>query len=369
MQFRISKDEFLGALYLAQGIVDRKITLPVLAHILITAEPRQVTILASDQEMSLRRKCGATGVKKGAATANARVLYEIVRSLDEGEIEIRSGEPHGLEVQQGRSRFRIHGVDPAEFPLSEGPDGPSKSVIPIDAEILRRSLELTLLAASTDEVRFALYGVCVERRDNMLRFVASDGHRLSMVSRAVKGVRPDKRVLIPRKAVAEMLKVLDAASGEVQIGFSDRRVTLTVGDVELSTGTIKEEFPSYESVLREDSPLVMTVPAGRWAKALRRVAIVAEERSNGVRMELSEGKLDLFAANREVGEAGEQIDVDYSGQPFKVAFNAKYFLEILHLLPGDAPVELGMLDHETAALMRTSAEPDLLYVVMPMRLD
>ncbi|GBD24816.1 DNA polymerase III subunit beta [bacterium HR30] len=370
MECRMTKDDLLGALYLAQGIVDRRVTLPVLAHVLIQVGNRDATILATDQEIGLRRRCGAAVTKRGAATANARVLYEIIRSLSDGEIELRSDERHHLEVKQGKSQFRIVGIEPSEFPAMPAvPDVKSKAQLSVDAEVLRRMLELTLFAASSDEARPALCGVCFERRDGLLHVVASDGHRLSLVSRALKGVRPEPGVILPRKAVTEMMKVLDGLSGEVQLTFGSGVVFLTAGDVELAMRTVQADFPSYEAVIPRETAHLLTIANGPWSQALRRVAVLAAEQTHPVRLTFDAGKVELSARNPELGEAHEEVEANYSGETFTIGFNARYLLDVLSLFPGDSTVEVGLQDDESPTVFRVPEEPEFLYVLMPMRLS
>lgn len=368
MEFRIEKDELLGALYLAQGIVDRKVTLPVLAHVLIDVGTREATLMATDQEIGLRRKCTIAGGKKGSITANARVFYEIVRSLNDGEVELHGVDRHQLEIRQGRSRFRILGVDPNEFPAMPSAPEPGKSSVAIDAEVLRRMFELTVFAASADEARPALCGVFIERRDGVLNFVATDGHRLSVVTRPIKGLRPEAGVILARKAVTEMLKVLDAASGEVRLSFAPGIVFLTAGDVELAMRTVQAEFPSYDAVIRRESPRILTVGAGLWGQALRRVSVVASERTHGVKLSLTVNKLEVSSANPDVGEASEEIEAEYKGEAFSVGFNARYLLDVVQLVPTDATIEAGFKDEQSPAVFSVPDEPEFLYVVMPMRM-
>lgn len=370
MNCRLTKDDLLGALYLAQGIVDRRVTLPVLAHVLIQVGNRDATVLATDQEIGLRRRCDAVVAKRGAATANARVLYEIVRSLADGEIELSTDERHQLEVKQGKSQFRILGIDPEEFPAMPGsPEAKGKAVIAIDAEALRRMLELTLIAASTDEARPALCGVCFERRDGTLNVVASDGHRLSLVTRPLKGVRPDSGVILSRKAVTEMMKVLDGASGEVQLTFGSGVVFLTAGDVELAMRTVQADFPSYEAVIPRASTNLVTIENGPWVQALRRVSVLAVEQTHPVRLTFGPGIVELSARNPDLGEAREEVEANFSGASFTIGFNARYLLDVLTLFTADSAIEVGMEDNESPTVFRVPEEPDFLYVLMPMRLN
>ncbi|MCX8073723.1 MAG: DNA polymerase III subunit beta [Candidatus Binatia bacterium] len=370
MECHISKDELLGALYLAQGIADRRVTLPVLTHVLINVGSREVTVLATDQEIGLRRTCDASVAKRGAVTANARVLYEIVRSLSEGDIELRAGERHQLELKQGKSQFRILGIDPQEFPaMPAAAETKSKGQFAIDAEVLRRMLELTLFAASSDEARPALCGVYLERRDGALNFVATDGHRLSLVTRTLKGMRPDTGVILSRKAVGEMIKVLDAASGEVQLTFGTGIVFLTAGNVELAMRTVQAEFPSYSAVIPSESPRHVAINNAPWSQALRRVAVLAVEQTHPVRLTFETGRVELSTRNPDMGEAREEVEAAYTGDPFTIGFNARYLLDVLNLFPGDSVVEVGLEDDESPTVFRIPEEPDFLYVLMPMRLN
>ncbi len=370
MEFTITRDELLQGLYLTQGIVERRTTIPILANVLIESDGEGVAIAATDQEVGVRRRCTAKVKKKGALTASARKLYEIVRECPDGAIVLRSLENNWIEISADRSRFKIVGLDPKEFPAMPSPGQErDRQTIAVSSEVLREMIGRTAFAVSADDTRLNLSGIFFERPEaGKLRMVATDGHRLSLITRAVDGGTPGGGIIIPRKGVAEISKVIETGDEPVTVSIQNGVVHATRGQVELSMRLVEGEFPDYNQVIPQKSERRMGVGVDALLAALRRVSIVSSERTRGVKLQIDAGKLEISSINPDVGEASEELAVDYAAESLSIGFNAKYIMDILGVLPESSQVEVGFNDEVSPGVIRCPTDPDFLYVVMPMRL-
>jgi len=368
MEFTIERNELLAGLYLTQGIVDRRTTIPILGNVLIRAAGDGVVVAATDQEIAIRRQCTATVKRKGALTAGARKLYEMVREIPEGPVAIREQDNHWIEVSAGKSRFRLVGLDAREFPAM--PDPPSgEAPLRIPGDTLNEMIEYTIFAVSADETRVNLNGIHVERDGTeRLRMVATDGHRLAMVTRAIEQVALPRPLTIPRKAVMELRKILESGDEVVEFSVDGGVAHARRGRVAMSMRLIEGEFPDYHQVVPARSERIASVDAASLFAALRRVSIVSSERSRGVKLQLDGQKLELTTINPDVGEAAEELDVEYDGEPVSIGFNARYLLDVLSVLPSEKRIEMGFNDEVSPGLIRSAGDADYCYIVMPMRL-
>jgi DNA polymerase-3 subunit beta len=370
MEFTIERDELLQGLYLTQGIVERRTTIPILANVLLESVADGVVIAATDQEVGVRRRCEAKVKKKGALTTGARKLYEIVRECVEGTLAIHSLDNNWIEVSSGKSRFKIVGLDPKEFPAMPSAEaGKDQQAITVQAALLREMLERTVFAVSVDETRLNLSGILLELPEaGKLRAVATDGHRLSMITRGVEGATPGNGCIIPRKGVLEIAKVIEAGEEPVTITLQGGVAHAARGPVELAMRLIEGEFPDYRQVVPQKSERRMVAGAEPFLAALRRVSIVSSERTRGVKLQMDPGRMEVSSINPDLGEASEEMSVDYDGVPFSIGFNAKYLMDVLAVLPAASRVEVGFNDEVSPGIIRCEGDPEYLYVVMPMRL-
>lgn len=369
MEFTIGRSELLAGLYLTQGIVERRTTIPILGNVLISTAGDGILLAATDQEISIRRQCTATVKRKGTLTAAARKLYEMVREIPEGDVRIRQQDNNWIEVSAGKSRFRLVGLDPREFPAM--PDAPAGegSAVRISGEMLNEMIEYTIFAVSGDETRVNLNGIHIERAEgNRLRMVATDGHRLAMITRPVDRVDIDKPVTIPRKAVMELRKVLESGDEPVEIDIQNGVAHARRGRVEMSMRLVEGEFPDYHQVVPAKSERIASLEASQLHAALRRVSVVSSERTRGVKLQLDGPRLELTTINPDVGEAAEELDIEYDGEPVSVGFNSRYLMDVLAVLPADKRVEIGLNDEVSPGVIRTAGDADYCYIVMPMRL-
>jgi len=371
MEFTIDRDELIQGLYLTQGIVERRTTIPILANVMVESSGDGVSMSATDQEVGVRRRCEAKVKKKGALTASARKLYEIVRECPVGSIVVRSLENTWIELASGKSRFKIVGLDPKEFPAmpTASRDRDDQQTVTVPVVMLREMIQRTLFAVSSDETRMNLSGIFFERPEpTKLRIVATDGHRLSMITRAVDAGTSASGVIIPRKGVAEISKVIEQGDDAVQIALQGGVAHASRGLVELSMRLVEGEFPDYKQVVPQKSKSRLRVGVEPLLAALRRVSIVSSERTRGVKLQMNASVLEVSSINPDIGEATDEIAVEYDGEPMSIGFNAKYLMDLLGVLAESSQVEIGFNDEVSPGVIRCEGDQDFLYVVMPMRL-
>jgi len=371
MELSVEREELVRGLHLVQGVVERRTTLPILANVLLEPGPDGLALTATDMEVGLRNVVPARVKKKGSVTVNARKLYEIIREMNAQEVTLREAQPGWVEVLGGRSRFKVVSLDAKDFPvLPLGAEASHGIALNIASRTLREMVDKTLFAVSTDETRFNLSGVFMcTAEDGALRMVATDGHRLAMVDRRIPGAKLERGVIMPRKGLVEARKLLDASpDAEVALTVSTKAVGMTLAAVSFFMRLVEGEFPDYRQVVPGASRVRARANRDDLLAAIRRVSLLASERSGGVRLQLKKGGLEISASNPDQGEASEDIEVSYEGDALGVGFNARYLVDVLNAhVEGDV-MELGLTDEVGPGVLRGSQDPDYTYVVMPMRL-
>jgi DNA polymerase-3 subunit beta len=368
MQIRARRKEFLETLYWTQSIVERRHTMPILANVLIETEKGEIRVTATDLEVGVRGRWRGEILKDGAITLNAKKVYEIVREAPEETLELRRLENDWVEVRSGKSVFKIVGMDAREFP--QFPVFPAEQLIPVPAQVLREMIERTLFAVSTDETRHNLNGVYVEEREaGKLCMVATDGHRLAFIERSIGAVGLQKGVILPRKGLAELKKILEETNeGLVSVGIKENMALVVREPVELFMRLIDADFPDYTKVIPKDNPYEVRLAPPGFLQALRRVSILSNERYKGIKLEVKEGKMTVSATNPDLGEAVEELEIEYQGPGLALGFNARYLIEVLGVLGDDSDIEVQFKDELSPGLLRKEGDSDYLYVIMPMRL-
>lgn len=370
MEFTIDRDQILHALHLTQGIVERRTTIPILANVLFESAGDGVVVSATDQEVGVRVAGAARIVSAGALTTAARKLFEIVRECPPGPISIGSLENNWISITAGRSRFRIVGLDPREFPAMPDPGADEDAVtIRMPVGVFRELVDRTIFSVSLDDTRINLSGIYLEVPEaGHVRATATDGHRLSMITRAVEGVSRGAGVILPRKGVHEILKVIEGSDGDVEVTLQGGVAHTKHGNVELSMRLVEGEFPDYHQVVPKNSPRIMTIGIGDFLSGIRRVTVVSSDRSPGVKMTIEPGRLELSSTSADFGEATEEVAVEFDSEKLTIGFNARYLIEVLSVLPGDSQIEMCFNDDLSPGVIRTVGDADFLHVVMPMRL-
>lgn len=372
MKFSISKSELQKGLARIQSIVEKRSTMPILAHVLIDAPSADKPILelaATDLEVGTRAFYSASIEVPGSITVSAKKLFEIVRELPDASISIQTTPNAYLEISCERAQFTLAGTSAEEYPTL--PAFSSKTHSTISAILLLEMIEQTLYAASADETRYNLNGVYLEQLPDSgkTRMVATDGHRLAIIDRLLD-IDPkmlENGVIIPRKGVTELKRLLDEDdTDELELSFEGNSGLATKGDITLLMRLIEGEFPNYRQVIPKETKLHFVLAVEPFSRALRRVALLSAERSRAIKLELSEQKLSLSSNNPDLGDAREDLDIDYSGEPLSVAFNARYLIDALAPIRAKE-VRISFRDAISPAQINPTDDEDALAVVMPMR--
>jgi DNA polymerase-3 subunit beta len=368
MEIRAKREEFLSALYWTQSTVERRNTMPILANVLVETHANRVRLTATDLEVGVRASLDGEIITAGRVTVDARKLYEIVRELSEETLELQRLDNDRVEIRSGKSVFKMVGLDAEEFPAFAKTSEETRKECP--ADVLKEMIDKTIFSVSTDETRSNLNGALLHELDQTrVRMVTTDGHRLSLVEREIGPLGVDKGVIIPRKGLAELRKLLeDSGEDSVSIGFADNMFFVWKGDVEMSIRLIDGDFPDYDKVIPSDNTSEANVAQHTLFRALRRVSLLSSDRYRGVRIEFKGGSMAITANNPDLGEAAEELEVDYQGARLAIGYNAQYLLDILGVLDQQDQVGLALKDDQSPTVVKRTGDDKLLYVVMPMRI-
>ncbi len=376
MELKIATTELAKALGRSQGIVEKKSTMPILSHVLLEAKKGQLVVSATDLDLAVssEHEEGCEILKEGALAVSARHLYEIVRAMPEQQITLKKAHNNYLELKSGPSEFRIVGLPAEDFPAL-----PRFEKVPfadVDAADLLDMIQRTSFAVSSDETRYNLNGVFFEPAPDLLRLVATDGHRLSLVERKTTSTFGLKKgVILPKKGLQELRKLLSEAaeSGEAKpetkLGFVENSAIVHQKGVILSMRLIEGLFPDYRQVIPKAGEKVVKVGRERLEQTLRRISLLSTDKAHAVKLELSKDVLRVLSQNPDLGEGKEEVPVEYGGDALKIGFNARYILDVLAVMQSkDVAFELA--DDLSPGVLRGTDEVDQGFtaVVMPMRI-
>jgi DNA polymerase III subunit beta len=370
MKLTIERAALLAALGHMQGVVERRNTIPILSNVLIEASGERCTLTATDLDIAVVESVPAKVGKAGATTAPAHTLHDIVRKLPEGaDVEIASLPEQRLSLRAGRSNFQLACLPKEDFPAMTAGDFPHRFTLP--AEALRRLIDKTRFAISVEETRYYLNGVYLHAAKSdgkrVLRAVATDGHRLARVEAPLpEGAADMPGVIVPRKAVAELRKLLDTASGTVEVTLSPTRIRVACDDVVLVSKLIDGTFPDYERVVPTRNDKRLEVDGKTLKAAVDRVSTIASDKSRAIKLAVAKDRLTLSATSPEHGSASEEIAVAYDAAPMEIGFNSRYLLDIADQIDGDNAC-FNLADAASPILVRDSSDDSASYVLMPMR--
>ncbi len=371
MNVTVDRESLVRALARAQGVVDKRHALAMLTNVLLEADERSLSIVATDLEVSLRQTTVAKVKKAGRVATSARTLFEVVRESSAEEITLKALENQWLEVVYGKSKFKLTGVDPDEHPgMPQTPaNGAKAGSIEIASNDLAEMVRKTVFAVSIDDTRSNLSGVFLTKgaKKSTLRMVATDGHRLAVIDRPVGGAGLPDGSILPRKGLAELGKILSESTDKVTLAVAGSECVATVGDSVLSMRLVEGKFPDYQKVIPEESTRIVRVQRDALLQPLKRVSIMSSERARSVRLCADHDRLEVSASNPDMGEATEEVPVDYRGEKLEVGFNAKYLIDVLNVLPEGSDIELGLSDELSPGVVR-SGDAGYTYVVMPLRI-
>src|SRR4026207_1251862 len=370
MQFVVSKQNLQKELGFVQGVVEKKNTIPVLSNILIeSVGENTIRFTGTDLDVTIRCDMDAEDISTpGSICVQARKLFEIARLLPDAPVTFKKEDNDWVTVTCDKSRFKMGGVAKEAFPeVPSSKSAPTK----ISAAVIKVFVDRTIFAITQEESRYTLSGAKFILDEAGARMVTTDGHRLAYVEKkdiARNGARETIDTLIPRKTLAELTKLTAGFDEEISLGMDENHIYFQIGPRLLISRMLYGQFPNYEMVMPKNNDKSVEFNSSLLNHAIRRVALMADERSHAIRFRLEPNQLVISSQNAEEGEANETIQTDYAGEPTDIGFNAQYLQEFLNVV-GDAKVTFEFKDGNSQAQLKPSenGDYDYKYVVMPMR--
>lgn len=375
MKLSIDRADLLRSLSHVQSVVERRNTIPILSNVLLKAQDGALSLSTTDMDLEILETVAAKAGTPGAITAPAHTLYDIVRKLPDGaaiEIDAPANDAGGvtsLTVKSGRSTFRLGCLPTEDFPAIGAGDLSVTFTLP--AADLRTLIDRTRFAISTEETRYYLNGIYLHAAETdgvkVLRAVATDGHRLARFEMPLPdGAAKMPGIIIPRKAIAEIRKLIDEAGDGIEISLSETKLRFTFDHVTMTTKLIDGTFPDYERVIPDGNDKVLEIDPRAFAEAVDRVSTVSTEKTRAVKLALSKNTLTLSAHSPESGSATEEVEITYNGGDLEIGFNSSYLLDVLRQIEGEG-CRLLLSDSAAPTIIQDTGDEAALYVLMPMR--
>ncbi|HSC19957.1 MAG TPA: DNA polymerase III subunit beta [Rhizomicrobium sp.] len=372
MKITIERGAFLKALSHVQSVVERRNTIPILSNVMIEAAKGGVKLTATDLDIEIVESLAADVLRNGATTAPAHMLYDIVRKLPEGsqvQAELLSAEGGRLAVSSGSVRFELACLPKEDFPQMTAGALPHRFRLP--AADLKRLIDKTKFAISTEETRFYLNGIYLHSaktgKAGAMRAVATDGHRLARFELDLPdGASDMPGIIVPRKTVQELRRLLDDTDDAIDVSLSDTKIQFVSGSVELTSKLIDGTFPDYQRVIPANNDKALSLEAKDFSQSVDRVSTISADKTRAVKLNLAKDKVILSVVNPESGTATEEVGASYTAAPIEIGFNARYLLDITSQIEGK-DVRFLLHDAGSPTLIEDPEDGRTLYVLMPMR--
>jgi DNA polymerase III subunit beta len=375
MELTVAKADLQKELQLCQGVVEKRSTIPILSNVLLKAADDRLQIAATDLDVTILSSTAARVTTPGGVTIEAKRLFDVVRSLPDEDVHMNLQDNNSMLIESGTAKFRLLGLPAEDYPTL--PTVNVADAYSISLDELKTMVGKVKFAITHEETRFQLNGALLKVQSAKMEMVATDGHRMALINfpkggngKGRKG--GDLTILIPRKALDEILRLEGGEDGTVKFGVSENQLFFDAGDRRLMARMIDVNFPNYMEVISRDNDRHVMVDRERLLSTIRRISLVANERTRAVRFDFAPGKLTVSSTNPELGDARETVPIDYAGNPFHVGLNAAYVTDFLSAV--DTPsVSLDLKDENSQCIGRPANTADdlpydYLYVVMPMRL-
>lgn len=371
MKVTIERAALLRSLGHVHRVVERRTTIPILSNVLLRADGSGLRLQATDLDLEVVETAPAESGTDGATTVPAHTFYDIVRKLPDGSQIVleQAGDSGTMSIRSGRSRFTLQTLTETDFPDLAAGDLPVR--FELQAADLKRLIDKTQFAISTEETRYYLNGIYLHTIDadgtTVLRAVATDGHRLARVELpAPAGSEKMPGIIVPRKTVSEVLRLVEDPEGVISIELSASKIRFTLGNVVLTSKLIDGTFPDYGRVIPQGNDKSLIVDKAEFVAAVDRVSTISSERGRAVKLALVDGKLTLSVTNPDSGSATEEIEVDYVSDPLDIGFNSRYLLDIAAQIDTDTAL-LKLSDPGSPTIIQDKEGSSALYVLMPMR--
>lgn len=365
MEFKIDVQKLVERLGLIQGIAERRATMAVLSHVMISAMNGKIQLIATDLETTMKTFCDASVSKEGSLSLPSRKLYEIVNELQSDEVGFREIENHWVEIISSSARFRIAGLPGEDFPVI--PEFSSDDLFTVNSSKMDDMISKTIFAVSLDDLRRNLSGIFFEKDgERILKLAATDGHRLSLVEADIENeIKLEKNIVVPKKGVSELKKIIKFGE-DINIGCKKNFFMAEGEDITLIVRLIDAEFPDYKQVIPDSTKHEFQLNRQVFLSALKRVSILTSEKTKGVKININNEGMTLISIAPELGEAKELIPIKFTGETFELGFNARYMIDALEVMD-EQDVVFGITDELSPAVIKPAEKSDYISVIMPMR--
>jgi DNA polymerase-3 subunit beta len=369
MKIEIEKKDLMSLIGKTQNIVEKRNTMPILVNVLLEADKEQLKVFATDLEVSLTDSAKCKVNQPGKVAVSAKSLFDIAKELSEAPIQLLKKENNWLEIKQGKYTSKIVGISAEEYPIFPAYTG--KGFLKIPAETLKDMIDKTIYSVSNDETRYHLNGVYFEQKgESGYTMVATDGHRLSLVNKKLPSadlLSSGQGVIIPRKGLQEIKKLLESLGGDFEIAIEGSQLIVRHNTTTLMIRLIEGKYPNYSQFIPTKLKQKIRVNREAFLTSLKRVALLANQKSKAITLSVSNGRMEIASNNPELGDAKEEIEVSYDGQDLRIGFNAKYVQDVLTAIHDDE-IDFEINDQLSPGLIRPHNDQSYTCVVMPMRI-
>jgi len=375
LSINVSKEDFLPALNSLQSITGKKGTMAVLANVLIQSQDNFIEIIATDLEVGIKKNVAAEVINKGSITLPAKILYEIVRESGSDSINIEERDKNWARIKAGTSVYNLAGTSSEEFP--DFPEYNEESLVILPCELVKELIEKTIFSVAQErESNYTLTGILLEKEKNeenksFLRMVSSDGHRLSIMEKELDKESDDiiieKNTLIPRKGVSEIKKISEGQKN-FSIGSDKKQLVVKTNNSLMIVRLMNGEFPDYRSIVNviEKNNLIEIERIG-FLESLKRTNLFTEDTFNAIQLSVEANKLILSSQNMDYGNAKDEMEIKYGGEPLELGFNCRYFIDTLQVMRSDM-VKAYVNSDQSPCLIEGDDDPGFISIIMPMKI-
>jgi len=360
MKIKILKENLAEAVQALQNVIPSRVTLPVLNNFLMETQKDGLRMIATDLDIGISKIISAEIQEEGKITIPAKKFAEIVRELPDGEIDISVKKNNSIHINCANSFFKLMGIPAEEFPKI--PKIEKEEDLTLEQKELKRMLELTIFAVSRDETRYILNGVLFDLQEKTFNLVATDGRRLSLVTKDIEK-SGNFQIIVPLKTIQELNRLLKE-EGMVKIIQSENQVCFELNGLTIISRLIEGEFPNYRQVIPEEKRNKLKIKREPFLQAIRRASLFTTAESLSVKLEIFKEKIVISKIVPEIGEAREEIPIEYQGKELAIGFNPHYLIDVLKSIK-EEEIPLELEDSDKPGVIRL---PNYIHIVLPMQL-
>ncbi len=365
MKIKAFKDDLIQGSQTVQNVISPRTTLPILLNILIEAKKDRVSFTSTDLDIGISLSFPVKVEKEGSITVPAKKFADIVRELSEEDVEIEVKKNNSISIEAGRSHFKLMGIPKDEFPKL--PDFKNKEFITLPQNIFKRMIEKSAFAISKDETRYILSGALIEIKENSIKMVTTDGRRLVLIEEKQSFPQKiNKKIIIPSKTTQELIRNLSTDT-DLKIVFGENQVCFEFDETIITSRLIEGNFPDYEQVVPKEIKDKIKIDKKQFYHAIRRVSLYTNPDSQAIKMDVLKDKMILSKSTPEVGEAKDEIEIEYKGDALSIGFNPNYLLDFLKVFEKDK-IDIELTDPQKPGVIRMQKPYKYIYVVLPMQL-